>query len=139
MITEFSQFIFDNYKDENLHQMAIDKMMEFLPDDEKKEDFAERLLNVIEEEQVYLPNDIMINCLLHLVVKDNELVSLTPTETRLLEILATNKGNVVNYSTLIAKLWNYGENSIIKTNICNLRKKLDLPIESVKGIGYIIR
>ena len=119
--------------------MAIDKMMEFLPDDEKKEDFAERLLNVIEEEQVYLPNDIMINCLLHLVVKDNELVSLTPTETRLLEILATNKGNVVNYSTLIAKLWNYGENSIIKTNISNLRKKLDLPIESVKGIGYIIR
>jgi len=74
-------------------------------------------------------------------VKDKK-IELTPTEFRLLEILARNKKRVFTRNQLLDRLWE-GEKTVvdrtIDVHIARLRKKLgDLGnmIKSVPGIGY---
>ncbi|HID92821.1 MAG TPA: winged helix family transcriptional regulator, partial [bacterium (Candidatus Stahlbacteria)] len=69
-------------------------------------------------------------------------IELTPTEFRLLEILARNKKRVFTRNQLLDRLWE-GEKTVvdrtIDVHIARLRKKLgDLGnmIKSVPGIGY---
>jgi len=69
-------------------------------------------------------------------------VELTPTEFRLLEILARNKKRVFTRNQLLDRLWE-GEKTVvdrtIDVHIARLRKKLGNlgnMIKSVPGIGY---
>jgi DNA-binding response OmpR family regulator len=76
----------------------------------------------------------------------NELVQLTPLEFRIIYILALNEGRVVPYSRLVEYAWGYdgGDSNLLKTHICHLRKKLDLPpghpggIRAVPSVGYVL-
>jgi DNA-binding response OmpR family regulator len=71
-------------------------------------------------------------------------VRLTPTEFRLLHILALNAGRVVASGRLVEHAWGYDATDVLllKTHICHLRKKLGLPrgqpgdIAAVHGVGY---
>ena len=71
-------------------------------------------------------------------------IHLTPTEFRLLYLLASNAGRVVTASRLVEFAWGCdgGDLAVLRTHISHLRKKLRLPrggpvsISVVPGVGY---
>jgi DNA-binding response OmpR family regulator len=80
----------------------------------------------------------------HEVRRLNRVVRLTPTEFRLLHIMALNAGRVVTSGRLVEYAWGYDETDavLLKTHICHIRRKLRLPrglpgdIASVPRVGY---
>ncbi len=74
-------------------------------------------------------------------------IRLTPTEGKLINLLATNADNVCTASQIVAHVWGYyggGDSTLIKTHVYNLRKKIERdPCEpryilTVPGIGYTL-
>ncbi len=75
-------------------------------------------------------------------------VQLTPTEFRLLHLLAANAGRVIPYSRLIEYAWGYADSygeqgaGLLKSHVSHLRQKLGLrpgaalAIAAVPGVGY---
>jgi len=71
-------------------------------------------------------------------------VRLTRLEFRILHLLAANAGRVVPAGRLVEYAWGYdgGEAALLKTHVCHVRKKLQLPrgrlgdILAVPGVGY---
>ena len=78
------------------------------------------------------------------VWQGNNPVRLTPTEFRLLHLLASNAGRVVSATRLVEYAWGYngGHRALLRTHLSHLRKKLCLPrsgrgsISAVSGVGY---
>lgn len=74
---------------------------------------------------------------------DGEIINLTQTETKILESLVLNKGNVVKRSHLVEKIWgqtHVSENTL-DTHFTNLKKKapfLREQITGIHGIGYVL-
>ncbi len=79
-----------------------------------------------------------------LVTRAGSQVRLTPTEYRLLEVLATNAGRLCTHRFLLERVWGagYGEESqYLRVYVANLRRKLDDPAEprillTEPGMGY---
>ncbi len=66
-------------------------------------------------------------------------IRLTPLETRLLETLMVNVGQVVTADQLISAVWGVdgGDRNMLKQLVYRLRTKLELDaLETVPGIGY---
>ncbi|HEX3246583.1 MAG TPA: response regulator transcription factor [Chloroflexota bacterium] len=80
----------------------------------------------------------------HEATKDDQIIQLTPLEFRILYMLAMNVGRVIPYSRLVEYAWGYegGDSNLLKTHICHIRGKLDLPVDgsagirAVPGVGY---
>ncbi|MBP1927083.1 DNA-binding response OmpR family regulator [Sedimentibacter acidaminivorans] len=78
---------------------------------------------------------------------DNENIELTKKEFELLEIMMINKNIVMSREKILDKVWGYdyfGDTNIIDVYIRYLRSKIDQKynvgfIETVRGVGYIIR
>ena len=72
----------------------------------------------------------------HEVTQGGELVQLTPLEFRILYMLAMNEGQVIPYTRLVSYAWGYegGDASLLKTHICHIRQKLNLPAEGAGSI-----
>ncbi len=93
---------------------------------------------------IFSYRDLQINYDKILVTVKNESVNLTPTEYRLLEILAQNKGKVMTKELILQKLWdnsgNFVDENTLNVNIRRLRKKIESDdrkyIITVFGIGY---
>jgi len=74
-------------------------------------------------------------------------VRLTPTEFRILYLLATNAGHVVPASRLYTYVWGSegGDANALRSHMSHLRRKLEAggetpgTIESVPAVGYIFR
>ncbi|MFG3259773.1 response regulator transcription factor [Streptomyces sp. NPDC048172] len=74
-------------------------------------------------------------------------VELTRTEFDLLELLARNKGLVLEHSTLYDRIWGYdfaATSKNLAVYIGYLRRKIDQPgrpplIHTVRGVGYTLR
>lgn len=84
-----------------------------------------------------------LNILKGEVVKNGEVIRLTPKETLLLELLMRNIGQVITKGLIMEKVWGYNSETEI-TNvdlyIHYLRKKLKIPnIKTVRGIGYFLQ
>jgi len=75
------------------------------------------------------------------VMKQGNLVFLTPKELKLLEILVLNRNNIINTLMIEKHVWNntiVGESSL-RALMRRLRKKLpDLEIKTVSGQGYTL-
>ncbi|MBI9049336.1 MAG: response regulator transcription factor [Anaerolineaceae bacterium] len=76
---------------------------------------------------------------------NGELVSLTPTEYRLLEVLAQNRGHAVSENELVQAIWGNNrqeDSSVVRRYIWLLRRKIeDDPsspswVITVRGFGY---
>ena len=88
--------------------------------------------------------DLALDLQSHEATKAGKLVQLTTLEFRILYMLAMNEGRVVPYSRLVEYAWGYdgGDSNLLKTHICHIRKKLDLPTEgkaairAVPSVGY---
>jgi len=78
---------------------------------------------------------------------DNENIELTKKEFELLEYLMKNKNIVISREKILDNVWGYdyyGDTNIIDVYIRYLRSKIDQKynvslIETVRGVGYIIR
>lgn len=82
----------------------------------------------------------------HQVFLGDQEIRLSPTEFRLLHFLAINSGRVISKGRIIDSVWEYdfdGNFGIVETYVSYLRKKLHDDdgslIETVRGIGYVIR
>jgi len=77
----------------------------------------------------------------HRVTVDDEEVTLTPTEFRLLLELARRPGQVFTREVLLERVWGYsylGDSRLVDVAIQRLRSKLG-PVElihTVRGVGY---
>ena len=71
-------------------------------------------------------------------------IELTPREFALLEVLLRNKGQVLDRTQLLEKVWGYdhlGGDNLVEVYIGYLRRKVDDPfprklIHTVRGVGY---
>jgi two-component system OmpR family response regulator len=83
---------------------------------------------------------------LHEVRRGASIVSLTPTEFRLLHYLMINAGHIVSKAQIRDWVWDYdfdGKVNMVEVYISYLRKKLDALgpplIRTVRGVGYTLR
>jgi two-component system OmpR family response regulator len=82
----------------------------------------------------------------HEVRRGGELVSLSPTEFKLLRFMVANAGRVLSKAQILDHVWEYdfgGESSVVETYVSYLRRKLDPLgpplIHTVRGVGYRLR
>ena len=77
---------------------------------------------------------------------EGQKTELTKNDFRILEVLMSQKGNVVSREDLMKKLWNddcFIDDNTLTVNVNRLRKKLDEIglidfIATKKGIGYMV-
>jgi DNA-binding response OmpR family regulator len=81
------------------------------------------------------------------VTVDNKTTRLTPTESKLLHLLAVNANNVCTANQIVAHIWGFdndGDTSLIKAHIRHLRQKIEPDpsnptyILTVPGVGYTL-
>jgi two-component system OmpR family response regulator len=82
----------------------------------------------------------------HEVWKAGVLVTLSPTEFKLLRYFMDNAGKVVSKAQILDHVWNYdfgGEANIVESYVSYLRRKLDTTepklIHTLRGVGYTLR
>jgi DNA-binding response OmpR family regulator len=88
--------------------------------------------------------DLLLRLQSYEALRDGVPVQLTPLEFRILYLLAMNEGQIIPYSRLVDYAWGYegGDASLLKTHICHIRRKLNLPangegsIRSLATVGY---
>jgi two-component system OmpR family response regulator len=82
----------------------------------------------------------------HTVNFNQDLIELSPTEYRLLQVLIENKNRVLSKSVLLDDVWGItfeSESTVVDTYISYLRKKLHRDgfegIKTIRGIGFVIQ
>jgi two-component system OmpR family response regulator len=82
----------------------------------------------------------------HEVVKAGELISLSPTEFKLLRYLMANAGRVLSKAQILDHVWNYdfnGDANVVESYISYLRRKIDTTeprlLHTIRGVGYTLR
>ncbi|WP_369256045.1 response regulator transcription factor [Geodermatophilus amargosae] len=82
----------------------------------------------------------------HEVVKAGQVVSLSPTEFKLLRYLMANSGRVLSKAQILDHVWNYdfnGEANVVESYISYLRRKVDTTeprlLHTIRGVGYTLR
>jgi len=82
----------------------------------------------------------------HEVRRGGSLVSLSPTEFKLLRYLLLNAGRVLSKAQILDHVWQYdfrGDDSIVESYISYLRRKVDSIeprlIHTLRGVGYVLR
>jgi two-component system KDP operon response regulator KdpE len=94
--------------------------------------------------RVITADDVAIDLDAKLVTRAGSPVRLTPTEYRLLEVLATNAGRLCTHRFLLELVWGPGygdESQYLRVYVANLRRKLDDPaapriLLTDPGMGY---
>ncbi|MCK4530850.1 MAG: response regulator transcription factor [Candidatus Marinimicrobia bacterium] len=98
--------------------------------------------NAQPENKINIDNKIVIDIDRYEVHVDGELVALTPTEYRILKMLAEKNGNVLKREEILYNLW--GNEKIVvdhtvDVHIKHLREKLEPYanlVKNVRGVGY---
>jgi len=82
----------------------------------------------------------------HEVRRGGTLVSLTPTEFKLLRYLLLNAGQVLSKAQILDHVWDYsftGNGNVVEPCVSYLRRKVDQGeprlIHTIRGIGYVLR
>jgi two-component system OmpR family response regulator len=82
----------------------------------------------------------------HEVIKAGTVVSLSPTEFKLLRYLMANAGRVLSKAQILDHVWNYdfnGEANVVESYISYLRRKIDTTeprlLQTIRGVGYTLR
>jgi DNA-binding response OmpR family regulator len=84
----------------------------------------------------------------HEVTCDSKTVRLTPTESRLLHLLAANANDICTLDQIVAHVWGFGESGdtyLVKAHIRHLREKIEpVPgkpkfIVTSPGVGYMLK
>jgi DNA-binding response OmpR family regulator len=98
--------------------------------------------------QLLHAGDLLLDPQFRTVERDSAVVTLTPTEFKLLYELVLHEGQVLTPSVLTDRVWGYvavDDTTVVKGQIFNLRRKLEpdaahpLYIHTVAGSGYVFR
>lgn len=103
-----------------------------------------RRCETVKEEQIYRCGSLEADLDNRTVLKNGELLTLTPTEFKLLHVFLKNQGQVLTRQVLLDKLWdqdgNFVDEHTLTINISRLRGKLadgnHSYIKTVYGMGY---
>lgn len=95
----------------------------------------------------YDDGNLQIDFRTRIVLRNGNPVHLTPTEYRLLTLLAANPGVVFTHDHILQRVWGssfLGDSHLVRLQIANLRSKIDLPntescILTQRGVGYAFR
>lgn len=98
----------------------------------------------IREIENYVCGNLVIDLKNHLVKRKGEIIFLTPTEFKILEILCKNKGQILTKDILLEKIWDVKENYVnehtLSLNVSRLRNKISDDgheyIKTIYGLGY---
>jgi DNA-binding response OmpR family regulator len=91
---------------------------------------------------------LQVDTLRHEVTAYGKVARLTPTESKILHILAANANDVCTLGQIVSHVWGYGESGdtyLIKAHIRHLREKIEVDaskprfILTVPGVGYTIK
>jgi len=82
----------------------------------------------------------------HEVWKAGEIVSLSPTEFKLLRYFMQNNGRVLSKAQILDHVWNYdfgGDANVVESYVSYLRRKIDTTepklLHTLRGVGYTLR
>ncbi|MCL8024771.1 response regulator transcription factor [Nocardioides bruguierae] len=82
----------------------------------------------------------------HEVLRDGQPLTLSPTEFRVLHLLALNAGRVLSKQQILDHVWRYdfgGDGGVVEKFVSQLRRKVDAGREpllhTVRGFGYVLR
>jgi two-component system KDP operon response regulator KdpE len=99
-----------------------------------------------DDEASLLVKGLEIKFAAHSVLRNGREVKLTPTEFKLLSVLARNRGRLMSTRALLAEVWgpaHAGDTALLRTHIANLRHKIEAPdasswlyIKTEAGVGY---
>ncbi len=96
------------------------------------------------QERIKVGN-VILDVAAHEVVVDGRAAQLTHQEFALLKFLASNRGRVFSRQQLLERVWGvtyYGGSRTVDIHVRRLRMKLgkeNLPIETVRGVGYKLK
>lgn len=98
------------------------------------------------EDDVLGVADLEIDQRAHRVTRAGQVVTLSPTEYKLLRYLMLNVGQVLSRAQILDHVWNYdfgGDAAVVETYISYLRRKVDTVepklLHTVRGVGYTLR
>lgn len=101
----------------------------------------------VKEKNIYICGAIKINFDKIEVLKDDEVINLTPKEYKLLELLCKNRGKVLKREIILEKLWDingqFVDANSLSVTVKRLRKKIEDDVKNPKyiitvfGIGYM--
>lgn len=89
-----------------------------------------------------------IESLRNQVMVGNTVITLTPTESKILHLLAANANTVCTLGQIVSHVWGFGNSGdtyLVKAHIRHLREKLEQDpanpqyISTVTGVGYSLR
>jgi DNA-binding response OmpR family regulator len=108
---------------------------------------ARRKSGISKPSETLQVEDLIINLASKSAVRNNQEVTLTSTEYRLLEYMAKNRGRVLSRLQLLENVWGIDFNmstNVVDVYVNYLRKKIDKNspvklIHTVTGMGYIIK
>jgi len=90
--------------------------------------------------------DLEIDQRAHRVTRGGQLITLSPTEYKLLRYLLLNVGQVLSRTQILDHVWHYdfgGDASVVETYMSYLRRKVDTVepklLHTVRGVGYTLR
>jgi two-component system, OmpR family, response regulator len=97
-------------------------------------------------EQMLRFDDLEMDRLRHEVRRGGDVIDLTPTEFKLLEVLMQDPGKVVRRTEILDRVWGMNFDpgtSLIDVHLANLRKKLEATgrprvISTVKAVGFTL-
>jgi len=99
-------------------------------------------------EQTYSVGGSLLDADTHeLTAPDGTHVRLTPTESRILQLLISHEGQVLSGERIMERIWGYNSDSdvnVIKTHVRHLREKIvklpnkPQPIRTIPGVGYVL-
>jgi two-component system OmpR family response regulator len=90
--------------------------------------------------------DIELDDETHEAWKAGELVTLSPTEFKLLRYFMQNTGRVLSKAQILDNVWNYdfgGDANVVESYVSYLRRKIDTTeprlLHTLRGVGYVLR
>jgi two-component system, OmpR family, response regulator len=90
--------------------------------------------------------DIELDDETHEAWKSGQLVSLSPTEFKLLRYFMQNAGRVLSKVQILDNIWNYdfgGDANVVESYVSYLRRKIDTTeprlLHTLRGVGYVLR
>jgi two-component system OmpR family response regulator len=117
------------------------------------EELVLRLRAILRRSQSTIDSGASLNCgpisiddVSHTVRFDSDVIDLSPTEYRLLQVLIENKNRVLTKAALLDDVWGItfeSESTVVDTYISYLRKKLHKDgfegIKTIRGVGFVIQ
>lgn len=87
--------------------------------------------------------NLTIFCDLEVVHLDDQVISLTPTESKILNYLASHQGKVISKEEVIQKVFGLGsaQAQSLEAHVSNIKRKLqhsEVNIKSIRKVGYIL-